>query len=141
MPEPPQCRMLLKSGERCRNRAKKRGICGVHRRALNERKGRIEVLITTGKIAAAATALLKLGEWLISVYPKVAPTVELIYHRLIVTPHRASSAGDEMDFIPRQTAIKIYAAIEDSALHEEFRRLVLKEREMVFFELRREFGD
>jgi hypothetical protein len=134
--------MVLRNGKRCPNRAKKGGICGVHRRAINHRKDRIDALIAAGKIAAAATALLKLAAWFISFYPKIAPTIETIWHNFWIYPGKATTALRVADRVAREVQVRTYLALEKtSAFDKEFHDLVVRERQKLFFELHREFGD
>jgi hypothetical protein len=57
-----QCRMVLKSGERCRYKAKERGLCGHHRKELQAKKSRVQILVKAGQYASAVTALITLIE-------------------------------------------------------------------------------
>jgi hypothetical protein len=68
MPNDSRCRMLLKNGKRCGYRGKYDGLCGHHRRALRKQRKIMEALITTGKVAAAVAAIIKLIEMLLNAY-------------------------------------------------------------------------
>lgn len=52
-----RCRMQLKRGGRCKNRAVKSSLCGVHRRAAEQKRSAVEMLLKTGQYAAAIHGL------------------------------------------------------------------------------------
>lgn len=68
-----RCRMVLKNGKRCRYRAKKRQLCGLHRKNLSIKRRVIENLILGGQMAAAANALVKFIEVIAPFVTKAAP--------------------------------------------------------------------
>jgi hypothetical protein len=55
-----RCRMHLKRGGQCKNRAISKGLCGVHRRATKQRRTTLQILLTTGQYVRAIEGLVEL---------------------------------------------------------------------------------
>jgi len=127
-----QCRMVLKNGKRCPYPSKKSGFCGVHLRSIQSQRKAVDKLIALGKYAAAITALIKLVETLMSLYPKVEPFFRHVRDRLPGVFHSDLDGWHEPDwrlvrrkleFIKSQKrfeAVQQYRMIVSASLHLDY---------------------
>lgn len=120
--------MMLKDGKRCRYKAKDGGLCGHHRQSLTSRKKTIEKLILAGKVAAALTALIKLVEMLVPLYPKIESAIEPVFHGWLF---RMSKPGR----VDLQYLLKLFTQMESRENYSGVERYTRH----VFMEMHREF--
>jgi hypothetical protein len=95
-----QCRMLLKSGKRCRNAAKSNGMCGIHSRSLRAKRELLDSLLKAGQVGSALSGLVKIVE---TVYPYAEHVVKhfglLLGHLKFSATYRHATRSDVLRYL------------------------------------------